>query len=431
MKQIIESLNRNVASNAFDSYQQSSSQQQRQSFRSFDFNRQRFAKIFYNINQENQSFEIEKVFFEKLWQAYQIDETNAHLDQTNAHYDNDDYFDDELNENINESENQNLLQFEITQINYINQSITVIISNELSTIIINERVFICWRYNEFFYSNNQLHKHVKQCRVDSIVNFNASKNVLIIESIVNKKHNKNYDFRSWHYVCIHVNISSKLSIDELCLNNEIIMLIENKRYILNRLSKIFVLKINESIRIRNINTIWHDIFEYVMIDVYVFEMIIVNTFIKTHFIREIHLIDNLSIKIFIEINVIASKKMIINVDKQTVTIDNCDVTTKLHIISRDKRMNRIVKFLKQLIIFSHTHMIVFVKIREQILSTNRDYFFYSLENNRLKTENDFFIHIFDVNFIVVQIRNSTNQSIIISRNSKLDKLNDYDEKNCF
>ena len=120
LKQIVESSNRNVVSNAFDFYQQSSSQQQRQSFRSFDFNKQRFAKIFYNTNQKNQSIEIEKIFLEKLWQTYQIDETNAHLDQTNAHYDDDDYFDDEFSENINESKNQNSLQFETTQINYIN-----------------------------------------------------------------------------------------------------------------------------------------------------------------------------------------------------------------------------------------------------------------------------------------------------------------------
>ena len=93
--------------------------------------------------------------------------------------------------------------------------------------------------------------------------------------------------------------------------------------------------------------------------------------------------------------------MIINIDKQTLIINSCDVTTKLHVIFRDKRMNRIVKFLKQLIIFSHIHMTVFVKIREQTLSTNRDYFFHSLENSRLKTKNDFFVYIIDVNFIVV------------------------------
>ena len=305
------------------------------------------------------------------------------------------------------------------------------ISNELSTIIIDEQVFICRRCNEFFYSNNKLHKHVKKRRVDSIVNFNALKNVFIIEFIVSKKHNKSYDFRSWHYVCIHVSISSKLSIDKLCLNSETIMSIENRRYILNRLLKIFIFRINKSIRVRDIDTIWHDIFEYIMIDFYVFKMTIVDTFVKTHFIREIHLIDNLSTKIFIEINVITSKEMIIDVDKQTVTINSCDVTAKLHVIFRDRRVNRIVKFLKQLIIFSHIHMIVFVKIREQTLSTNRDYFFHSLEDNRLKAENDFFVHIIDVNFIVVHIRNSTNQSIIISRNFKLNKLNDYDEEDCF
>ena len=297
--------------------------------------------------------------------------------------------------------------------------------------IINERIFTCRRCNEFFYSNNKLHKHVKQCRVDSIVNFNASKNVSIVEFIVNKEQSKDYDFKSWHYVCVRASITSNLSTNELCLNSDTIMFIENRQYILNRLSKTFVFRINESIRIRNIDTIWHDIFEYVMIDFYIFEVTVANTFDKTHFIREIHLIDNLSIKIFIDVNVITSKEMIIDVDRQTVTINNCDVTTKLHVISRDKRVNRVIKFLKQLIISSHTHITISIKIREQTLSTNRDYFFHSLKNSRLKAKDDFFAHIIDVNLIVVQVRNSTNQSITIFRNFKLEKLNDYDEKDCF
>ena len=138
-----------------------------------------------------------------------------------------------------------------------------------------------------------------------------------------------------------------------------------------------------------------------MIDFYIFEMTIANTFVKAHFIREIHLIDNLSIKILIDVDVITSKEMIIDVDKQTVTIDSCDVTAKLHVISRDRRVNRIIKFLKQLIISSHTHMTISIKIREQTLSTNRDYFFHSLEDNRLETKDDFFVHIIDVNFTVV------------------------------
>ena len=122
---------------------------------------------------------------------------------------------------------------------------------------------------------------------------------------------------------------------------------------------------------------------------------------KTYFTREIYLINDLTIKIFIDVNIIVSKKMIINVDKQTITIDNCEITIKLHVISRDARVNKVIKITKQLTIYSYIHMIIFVKIRDQFVLVDRDYFFYFRDDNRLKTKNEFFVHIIDVNFIVV------------------------------
>lgn len=127
-----------------------------------------------------------------------------------------------------------------------------------------------------------------------------------------------------------------------------------------------------------------------MFDFHIFEMTIVDTSIKIHFIRELYLNDNLLIKIFIDIDIIIFEKIIINVRKQIVIIDNYEITTKLHVIFRDYRVNRIVRLLKQLIIFSHIQIIVSIKIREQTLLSNRDYSFHSQKNNRLKTENDFF-----------------------------------------
>ena len=164
---------------------------------------------------------------------------------------------------------------------------------------------------------------------------------------------------------------------------------------------------------------------------YISRVIIVDISTKTYFIREIHLINDLTIKILIDVNIIVSKKMIINVDKQTITIDNCEITIKLHIISRDARVNKMIKITKQLIIFSHIYMTIFVKIRDQFVVVDRDYFFHSRDDNRLKAKNEFFAHIIDVNFVVVQIYNVTNQIVVISRNFKLKKLQNYDEKNCY
>ena len=85
--------------------------------------------------------------------------------------------------------------------------------------------------------------------------------------------------------------------------------------------------------------------------------------IKMHFIREIYLINDLTIKIFINVNIIVSKKIIINVNKQTITIDNYKITIKLYVIFRDAYVNKMIKIIKQLIIFLYIYMTIFVKIR--------------------------------------------------------------------
>ena len=76
--------------------------------------------------------------------------------------------------------------------------------------------------------------------------------------------------------------------------------------------------------------------------------------------------NDLSIKIFIDINVIVSKKMIIDERKQFLTIESCDITIKLKIASREFKIERVIKSLQQLIISSYIHIIVSIKIRKLI-----------------------------------------------------------------
>ena len=197
------------------------------------------------------------------------------------------------------------------------------------------------------------------------------------------------------------------------------MSIVDRKYMLKRLSKIVVYRINESIKIRDINAIWHDTFEYVFFDFYIFEKTNVDISTKIHFCREIHLINDLSIKIFIDEK------------KQFFIIENYNITIKLKIASREFKIERVIKSLQQLIISSYTHIIVSIKIRKQIFFINRDFFFNSRENSRFETKKNFFAYIIDVNITTIQIRNVINTSITISRNFKLNKLQKYDEKNCF
>ena len=78
----------------------------------------------------------------------------------------------------------------------------------------------------------------------------------------------------------------------------------------------------------------------------------------------------------IEINIIVSKKMIFDNVKRVIIIDNCDLIAKFNVIVIN-RVDRAIRVFKQLTIFFHIHMIVSVKIRDHILSIDRNYFFHS------------------------------------------------------
>ena len=71
--------------------------------------------------------------------------------------------------------------------------------------------------------------------------------------------------------------------------------------------------------------------------------------------------------------------MILNDAKRIFIIDNCDLIIKFN-ITIINRVDRIVRVLKQLIILFHIHMTISIKIREQFLLFNKDYFFLSKEN---------------------------------------------------
>ena len=68
-----------------------------------------------------------------------------------------------------------------------------------------------------------------------------------------------------------------------------------------------------------------------MLNFYIFNTIKNNKFVITHFKQKIHFVDNLFIKIFIDVNTIILKKIIIDINKQKIIINNCEITIKFNI----------------------------------------------------------------------------------------------------
>ena len=168
-----------------------------------------------------------KVYFNDFWNVYQIDKNVVN------YYDDDEYYDDETKNDEQKFDNQNASIDDETIVNFVNHST---MSTKSTYAQIEKRVYICRRCNENFYFNNKFHKHVRQCRANFADNFHViNDDSFIIEFKTIKKSNVDYIFRFWRYVRLHVNLSQNEFIDEFCLNNDTIMSIIDRKYIINLL----------------------------------------------------------------------------------------------------------------------------------------------------------------------------------------------------
>ena len=260
--------------------------------------------------------------------------------------------------------------------------------------------------------------------------FHSSANGPVIESTAPKDHRAGYSFRSWRYARIQASIVKDKPTDEYCLDSGTTMSIADRSYVLSQLPEVTIHRTSESVRVRGIGTKWHDTSEYVLLDFYIPGQVEAGAAVA-HFTHEVHLVDDLTAKILIGIDVIVPEAIVIDGGKQIATIGSCGLTTKLHVTSRGNRIDKVVRALQQVIIPPHTHMAVPVKIRGHAIPNDRDYSFHPQEDSRLGAEGGFFAHITDAQLAAVQVRNATNQPVVISRNAKIGKLLDYDEEGCF
>ena len=128
---------------------------------------------------------------------------------------------------------------------------------------------------------------------------------------------------------------------------------------------------------------------------------------------------------FIDNNVIDVEKIIINSINRKTFIINIDVIVSMKMKSSKTSIQRLVHIRKTTIISSLTKMIVF--IHHSSLSTNKNFLFEFVDDINLTL----FVHMIDTFIFVVIIRNDEHQTIKISRNFRLKRINELKYINVF
>ena len=137
---------------------------------------------------------------------------------------------------------------------------------------------------------------------------------------------------------------SKTTKKKICIDFEYFVTLKNRDFIKQQLKKINIRKLILSLLIRNINNKIIKINEYVINYLYIDDIIIFEKAIIIYISIEIHLIDELKINMFIDVNVLKSQKMILNFEHNIFVINNYQ---KIKIVIDS--INKIKLYLKRIV----------------------------------------------------------------------------------
>ena len=128
---------------------------------------------------------------------------------------------------------------------------------------------------------------------------------------------KNYVFREFYYVTIIIQLFFLNLLYNLYFNIKYIISLINRTFLSENYSTIKIKKISTLITIKEINNNKYEISEYIKIKIYLSNKNKIIVLIE----REFYIIDNLTTKTLIEIDIIKSKEIVLDLQANIIRID--------------------------------------------------------------------------------------------------------------
>ena len=210
------------------------------------------------------------------------------------------------------------------------------------------------------------------------------------------------------------------------------MTITNRKIVQQYFSNNIIKQLFSSISMRNIENIIYHIFDYVVFTLYFDDQLIDKIVVIDKFQIEIHLIDDLKINIFIDNDVFIVQQIKLNLTQQIVQLNNCqNFVAFINVLSKQKiKIKRIIR-VKNIVIMS-IKIIINVSISyNENLSIDRDFLFESQCAKYLNNDDDVLIHIIDVEFHHVMIKNIINYVVQLFKRIRFDSIIEFNQQKCY
>ncbi len=130
----------------------------------------------------------------------------------------------------------------------------------------------------------------------------------------------NYDFQSWRYITVLAKLMFTVKEESICLNIDCIMSLINRSFLKKQISDILIKWISLLIMIQELRTETYYCDEYIILTIYLPD----NNNWLVIIIKEMHIINNLKIKMLIDINIFILKNISIMLSSRKAIVNNCD-----------------------------------------------------------------------------------------------------------
>jgi hypothetical protein len=229
-------------------------------------------------------------------------------------------------------------------------------------------------------------------------------------------------------------ISLLRSVIEDVIDTRCVMSLIDTRYLLISMSNIITIKMS-LINVKDINEVFHECILYVILDLYL-DDIFEKKKRRNHLCKKFHVVDDLRCKILIDMNILSSKQMRIDLISKSLFISTCrnlEIFIKIALKS-NARIKRVVHSKDITIISSNSIVSVSIYLKNKKLLSNRDFLFeldHEALENTLDDMRELYTHVCDCNLIFVHVKNELSTAMKISLRTRLRILIEYEKKDCF
>ena len=250
---------------------------------------------------------------------------------------------------------------------------------------------------------------------------------LIIPSVSEPVPGTGFAFRNYHYAVTHISWEAAGEKKESCADPGCTMTIADRTFIPSNAE---VKKMATKIPIRGLGTKIHHSDEYVIRTFFMEGVLPDGTRAFAQITREIHIVDDLKAGMLIGADILTPERMVIDFATQSIKIGSCrDMTVPMDSRARSEPIKRTVK--------SSTRIVLPPRATTQVpvaysgkLPEDRDLLFEPQCSLPLGYTGGVFAHVVDASFQAIQVKNDTDQAVIIPRKARLGMLGEYQQDGC-